>query len=468
MVQTENPYTDVFKKLRDRAPALAKTSAAERIDKLRRLYAAVYELRHDISHVGKDELGMDGKMHLIPLKPELEYIAANLESWMQREEVEDVPSLQGRKGYVHYEPKGVCLHIATWNSPVLISLSPAMSMIAAGNAVVIKPSEITPQSADIVAKIIDHAGLSDDVAVVTGGPDTAQSLLKLPFDHICYVGNNRIGKLIMEAAAQHFAGVTLEMGGKNPVVVEADADIEDAASKLAFSKMMIAGQVCLSPDYILAHESVYDAFTDALRSKIDAMFNPNGDGLDRSRDLARIVNERHALRIKALVDDAVSAGARISYGGDFRPSERFIAPTIVEGVTDEMEIAHEEIFGPIMLVQPFSSRDQAAAEIAKRPKPLGAYFFTRSRETADWYIQNTRAGTSAVNNAVVQANVQSLPFGGANHSGIGRLGGKAGFLEFSNGRAVVEDALEPSQGTPMQYPPFPEEAAMFVDMMLQP
>ncbi|MEM9013698.1 MAG: aldehyde dehydrogenase family protein [Pseudomonadota bacterium] len=465
---TDNQFHETFAKLRAKAPELARTTAAERIEKLRRLYQTVYDLRHDISHVGKDELGMDGKMHLVPLKPELEYICANLENWMAREPVEDVLALQGRKGYVHYEPKGVCLHIATWNSPVLISISPVLSMIAAGNAVVIKPSEITPQSADLVVKIFEEAGLSDEVAVITGGAETAQELLKLPFNHICYVGNNRVGKLIMEAAAQHFAGVTLEMGGKNPAVVAADADIEDAAAKLAFSKMLIAGQVCLSPDYVLVHASVKDAFVSALTEKVEAFFNPTGAGADKSADMARIVNERHTARIKGLIDDAVAKGARIVHGGEINESDRYVSPTIIDGVTDDMEIAFEEIFGPVILIQSFGDREEAAAEIAKRPKPLAAYFFTQDRETADWYLNNTRAGTSAINNAVVQANVQSLPFGGCNHSGIGRLGGHAGFKEFSNGRAVVEDALNPKEGAPMQYPPFPPEAIMFVDMMLQP
>lgn len=463
-----NPYAELFQRLAAKAPQIAQSTAAERIDKLRRLYQAVFDLRHEISHAGRDELGMDGKLHLVPLKGDIEFHAAHLEEWMKREEVADTPALQGRKAYIQYEPKGVVLHIATWNSPVLISLSPVISMIAAGNAVIVKPSEIAPQSADLVEKVIEKAGLADEVAVVKGGPEVAQNLLKLPVNHICYVGNNRIGKLIMQAAAEHFAGVTLEMGGKNPVIVAEDADIEDAAAKVAFARMLIAGQVCLAPDYILAHESVKDAFVAALKSKIDAMFNPSGAGADKSKDLARIVNERHTLRIKGLIDDALAKGARIVHGGEIRPADRYVEPTIIEGVTDEMEIAYEEIFGPVLLVSSFSAPEQVVAEIAKRPKPLGLYIFTTSREKADWYLAHTRAGTSVVNNAVVQANIATLPFGGCNHSGIGRLGGRAGFIEFSNPRSVVEDALNPAEGAPMIYPPFPPEAGMFVDMMLKP
>ncbi len=351
---------------------------------------------------------------------------------------------------------------------MLIALSPAISMIAAGNAVMLKPSEVTPRSAELVRRIIERAGLADEIAVVTGGPEVAQALLKLPFDHICYVGNNRIGRLVMEAAAQNFAGVTLEMGGKNPAVIEADADLDDAAAKIAFARHLIAGQVCLCPDYLLVHESVKAAFVDALKAKIHAFYNPAGEGFAASTDLPRIVNERHVVRIKALIDDAVAKGASILMGGEIDIAARYISPTILDGVTPDMTIFDEEVFGPVLSVQAFATREEAAAEIAKRPKPLGLYIFTRDRDTADWYLDHTRAGTSAINNAVVQANIATLPFGGSNHSGIGRLGGHAGFVEFSNGRAVVEDALDPAQSAPMFFPPYPKEAAMFVDHMLAP
>ena len=465
---TNNNYQELFSKLQTRSLQLAATSAEERIEKLRRLYQATYDLRHEISRAGQSEIGMDGKLHLVPMKGDIDFVCSRLAAWMAKEPVEDVLALQGRKAYIHYEPKGVVLHLAAWNSPVLIALSPLISMIAAGNAIIVKPSEITPKSADLVRKVIEKAGLNEDIAVVTGGPEAAEALLKLQFDHICYVGNNRIGKLVIKAAAEHFAGVTLEMGGKNPAIVSADADISDAAAKLAFARNLIAGQVCLAPDYILVEHSVKDAFIAELKNKLDNMFNPEGKGADSSKDFARIVNTRHAERIKSLIDDAVSKGASVIYGGTIDVEKCFVAPTLIVNVTDEMDIAYEEIFGPVLLIGDFATREEAVAEIAKRPKPLGLYIFTTSRETADWYLAHTRAGTSVINNAVVQANIPTLPFGGANHSGIGRLGGHAGFKEFSNPRSVVEDALNPTEGTPMSYPPFPAETSMFVDMLLTP
>lgn len=458
----------IYGQLRARAPQIARSTAAERIEKLRRLYQAVYDLRAEIGEASMREVAMDGRMMLLPLKEEIGFVCDRLAGWMEREHVEALPSMMGRQAYVHYEPKGVVLHLATWNAPVLISLSPVVSMIAAGNAVVLKPSEIAPHSAEMVVKVIERAGLTEDVAVVTGGPEVAQGLLALPFDHICYVGNNRIGRLVMEAAARNFAGVTLEMGGKNPAIVEADADIADAAAKLAFGRHLIAGQVCLAPDYVLVNNSVKDAFLDALQQKVREFYDPAGEGFTVSQDLSRIISVHHTRRIQSLIEDALEKGATLVMGGEVDVDARYVSPTILTDVTSDMAIYDEEVFGPVLVVQGFDTREDAVAEIARRPKPLGIYIFTADRASADWYIDHTRAGTSAVNNAVVQANIATLPFGGANHSGIGRLGGRAGFVEFSNPRGVVEDALDAKDSAPMFYPPFPKEAAMFVDQMLTP
>ncbi len=458
----------IFARLAGGAPRLARSTAAERIAKLRRLYQVVYDNRAEIAQAGFDELGMNGTFALLPLKDEINWTCEHLESWMQHAPADPVPALMGRHAYMHYEPKGVVLHIATWNSPVLISLSPAVSAIAAGNAVVIKPSEIAPHSADIVRRIVEEVFAPDEVAVVTGGVAAAQALLAQPFNHICYVGNNRVGRLVMRAAAEHFANVTLEMGGKNPAIVDETAHVDDAAAKIAYARCIIAGQVCLSPDYVLVAESRREAFTTALCARFTAMFNPEGHGFAASADYPRIVNAHHVRRIAGLIADAVSKGAKIEFGGEIDEAARFVAPTVLSGVTDDMEIFHEEIFGPVICVQGFAAREEAVAEVAKRPKPLGLYVFSATAEGAAYFIDETRAGSSAVNNAVVQANVATLPFGGCNHSGIGRLGGHAGFVEFSNPRAVVEDAYDPAQGAPMFYPPFPDGAAAFVEQMLAP
>jgi len=461
-----NQFQEIFDRLRAREQVLADTTAEQRIEKINRLYQAVYDLRAEAGEAGLKEVGLDGRGQLVPLKEAVADTRQHLAEWMMPTSVTS-ESLGNKSAYVHYEPKGVVLHLATWNAPLLICLDPLVSMMQAGNAVVLKPSEIAPHSAEVVRKIIERAGLTDDIAVVTGGPDVAEELLKLPFNHICYVGNNRIGKLVMKAAAEHFAGVTLEMGGKNPIYVAADADLDDTASKIVYGKMFVGGQACLCPDYILADATIKDALAQKLQEKATAFYNPTGAGFDESRDVGRIVNERHCRRIKGLMDDAIGKGAKVIYGGNVCAEDRFIEPTLLDGISEDMEIFDEEIFGPVFTIQSVATKEDALVEIAKRPKPLGAYVFTSSEATADWFVKNTRAGTSAINNIAVQATVNALPFGGANHSGIGQLNGLAAFREFSNARGVVVDANNLEQSG-MFFPPFPPEAAAFIDMMLDP
>ncbi len=458
---------EAFQRLRAGAPKFARTTAAERVAKLQALQKAVNDHLDEIDEAGMAEINMSGLGQLLPLKEEIAWACAHLEQWMKPGEAAAGPSgLMGRRGYVHHEPKGVVLHLATWNAPVLISLSPAVSMLAAGNTVMIKPSELAPRSAEIVKKIIEQAFAPDEVAVVLGGPEVAQEALALPFNHVCYVGGTRVGKIVMKAAADHFAPVTLELGGKNPVIVDKSADIEDAAKKITFGRSIMAGQVCLAPDYILVPHAQRDKLVDALAANFKAFYDPSGAGVKASADFSRIINPNHTKRIAGLIADAKAKGAKIAYGGDVDEGQRYIAPTILTDVTDEMDIAFEETFGPVLCVMGYDTREEAVAEVAKRPKPLGLYIFAADRDAIDFFLNNTRSGSAAINNNVTQANIPTLPFGGCNHSGIGRLGGHAGFLEFSNLRAVVEDPADPKQAPPAFYPPYPAEARMFLRAML--
>jgi aldehyde dehydrogenase (NAD+) len=455
-----------FEKLRAGAPKMARTTAAERIEKINKLWQVVLANLDEIDAAGSEEIAMSGLGQMLPLKEEIAFIAANLESWMKPAEAAPTQGLMGRKGYTHWEPKGVVLHLATWNAPILISLSPAVEMIAAGNTVMIKPSELAPKSAEVVKKIVEEAFAPDEVAVVLGGPEVAQEALKQPFNHVCYVGGTRVGKLVMQAAAEHFAPVTLELGGKNPVIIDKTADLADAAKKLAYQRTLMAGQVCLAPDYVLVPTAQRDEFVAALGKSLTDMYDPGGAGPKASADFPRIISTHHTRRIAGLMEDAKKKGAKVAYGGEVNEAERYIAPTILVDVTNEMDIAFEETFGPIMSVMTYDEPSQVLDEVAKRPKPLGLYIFAQDRDAIDYFLNNTRSGSVAVNNAVTQANNPTLPFGGCNHSGIGRLGGQAGFQEFSNARAVVEDPLKQSESPPAFYPPYPPEGKMFIRMML--
>lgn len=469
VLKSETSLSDLFERLAAKAPTLITTTADERAAKLRRLLKAVMEARPAILAAGREELRLndtDIDAQLLMVKSEAEFIARNLKDWMGRHPVKGSLMSLGKKSYVQYEPKGVVLNLATWNAPIAIGLVPLMGAIAAGNTMLLKPSELAPRSAQVLADIVAQAFPDDEFAVVQGGPDVAGELLKLPFNHIFFIGGHAVGRLVMRAAAEHFASVTLEMGGKNPTIIDASADIEDAARKIAWGRVANCGQVCLAPDYALVHEQVAQPFVDALGKAMQALYNADGKGFQQSPDLPRIVNARHFDRIKALLDDALAKGAIVASGGETDRDDLFIAPTVLTGVTEDMRIMQEEIFGPILCVQPFSRREEVVATIRRRPKPLGLYIFAKNREAIDWFLTHTTSGSTVVNHNLIQSGTNPhLPFGGVNSSGTGRIGGRFSFLECSNMRAVVEEG--PPLGDPgLMFPPYSDKYKKMIGQML--
>ena len=459
----------LFQRLAAKAPDLAQTTPQQRADKIRRLLKATLDARPAILAAGKKELrlvDLDIDAQLLMVKSECEFACKHLESWMKPEPVQGTLMSVGKACYIQYEAKGVVLNLATWNAPIAIGFVPLIGAIAAGNAVLLKPSELAPLSAQVLADIVRSAFPEDEFAVVQGGPEVAQELLRQPFNHIFYIGGHAVGRLVMKAAAEHFASVTLEMGGKNPTIVDKSADIEDAARKISWGRVANCGQVCLAPDYALVHESVERSFIDALGRSMNAMYNADGKGFDKSEYLPRIVNARHHQRIKALLDDAIAKGAKVECGGQTNEADLFIAPTILSNMTPEMRIMQEEIFGPIICVLPFKQREDVAREIRTRQKPLGLYIFAKDREAIDWYLKNTTSGSTVVNHNLIQSGTNPyLPFGGVNASGIGRLGGRYTFVETSNARAVVEDGK--GLGDPnMMFPPYSKKYQEAIAWML--
>lgn len=459
----------VFQRLADRAPQVRETTAAQRADKIRRLLKATLEARPAIIAAAKQELrlvDLDVDAQLLMVKSEAEFICRHLEQWMAPEHVAPTLMTVGKKCYVRYEPKGVVLNLATWNAPIAIGFVPLMGAIAAGNTMVLKPSELAPHSAQVLADIVAKVFPQDEFAVVQGGPEVAQELLRQPFNHIFYIGGHAVGRLVMKAAAEHFASVTLEMGGKNPVIIDASADLEDAARKIAWGRVANCGQVCLAPDYALVHDSVLRPFVEMLGRAMRRMYDADGKGFEHSEYLPRIVNARHFQRIKGLLDDALAKGAKVEFGGQMRAEDLFIAPTIVSGLRPEMKIMQEEIFGPVLCVLPYREREDVPREIRTRPKPLGLYIFAKDRAAIDWFLAHTTSGSTVVNHNLIQSGTNpNLPFGGANASGIGRLGGRYSFLECSNARSVVEDG--PGLGDPnMMFPPYSKKYRDAIGWML--
>lgn len=452
---TQTPARAAFERAARLAPSLAQTGAAQRVALVQNLVKVMLAHKEEIYQAVRQERGLapiDTDGELLMIKFEAEFIAKHLEGWMQDKPVDPSLMTLGKNCYVHYEPKGVVLHLATWNAPYVIGFLPILGALAAGNAAVLKPSELAPLSSGVIARIVAEAFPNGELQVVEGGAETAQALLACPFNHIFYVGNTQIGKLVMKAAADHCASVTLEMGGKNPSIIGASADLADTAMKTAWGRMCNGGQACIAPDYLLVHASVEQKFTEALAKEFTAQYNADGKGFQNNPDYPVIINERHFNRVRSLIEDARAKGAKIVCGGEYVPERRLITPTVVSNVTPDMKIMQEEIFGPVICVVPYQDKEEVTRYVAAREKPLSLYIFSKDPAEIDYHIRHTTSGSTVVNHNVIQSGTNPyLPFGGVNTSGIGRMVGWYTFNECSNARSIVVDG--PALGDPRMFVP---------------
>lgn len=469
VLKESNRFQGLFERLTLKAQELALTGAEQRADKIRQLLKATLDARPAILEAAHKELRVnatDVDAQLLMIKSEAEFIARNLADWMAPQPVQGSLMTLGKKSYIRHEPRGIVLHLSTWNAPIAEAFVMAYGAIAAGCPFALKPSELAPHSAQVLADICARVFAEDELAVLIGAADVAADLLKLPFNHIFYIGGHAVGRIVMRAAAEHFATVTLEMGGKNPVIVDASADVDEAGRRIAWGRVANAGQVCLAPDYALVHESVAKDFVASLGKSMTAMYNADGKGFQKSGDLPRIVNRRHFDRIKSLLDDALARGAKLALGGETDADDLYISPTILTGVTEDMRIMQEEVFGPIICVLPFRQREDAIATIRRRPKPLGSYVFAKDRAAIDWFMARTTSGSLVVNHNLIQSGTNAyLPFGGVNASGIGRVGGRSTFLECSNARSVVEDQY-PAGDPNIMFPPYSDKYKKMIAQLL--
>lgn len=347
------------------------------------------------------------------------------------------------RGWVQFEPYGVALIIGPWNYPASLVLIPLVSAIAAGNCVVLKPSELAPNTAEAIAAMIADTFPEDYVCAVTGGPNVAELLLRERFDKIFFTGSTRIGRLVMAAAARHLTPVTLELGGKCPAIVCADAGIQLAARRIAWGKFMNAGQTCVAPDFVFVQREAAKDFLGALGSALQRFY---GDDPKTSPDYGRIVNAGHFERLVGYLRDG-----EIAYGGAHDASDLFIAPTILTNVSLDSPVMQEEIFGPILPVLEFRELDEVLLVLKDRPIPLALYVFTHDRTTELRLIKEVRSGGVCVNDVVMQIIGFDLPFGGLGESGMGTYHGRSGFETFSHQRSIMR------RGTwfdaPVRYPP---------------
>lgn len=447
--------------------AVANTTAHERKAKLNRIEKALLENREEV----RAALYSDYRKHpsevdlteIYPVTSEIKHAHRHLSRWMRPRKVKTPMGMLGSKSHIHYEPKGVVLIIAPWNFPINLTFGPLVSAIAAGNCVMIKPSEHTPHASAITKRIVGELFDESEVAVIEGGIETSTSLLALPFNHIFFTGAPAIGKIVMEAASKHLASVTLELGGKSPTIVDETADVAVAARRIAWAKYTNNGQICLAPDYLFVHESKKDALVAQVKETIESFY-----GLDarRSDAYARIVNHRHHNRLSGYLDDAKERGATIVYGGKTDGSEDYIEPTIVTDVDRGSKLMTEEIFGPILPVHSFASLDEPLEVINSKDKPLALYIYSKSNRNIEHIIRNTRAGGTCINSSGVHFFQHNLPFGGSNTSGIGKGHGFFGFEAFSNARGVLKQLL-PISAIELMSAPFTKLKQKIIDISIK-
>lgn len=446
--------------------AVGNTSARERIGKLKKLHKAVLKYRLAI----KDALFNDFKKHpsevdlteIYPVTSEIKHTISNLYQWMGNHKVATPMALMGSSSYVRHEAKGVVLIISPWNFPINLTFGPLVSAIAAGNTVMLKPSEHTPNASDIMHKIISEVFEPNEVALVQGGIETSQALLDLPFNHIFFTGAPAIGKIVMAAAAKNLTSVTLELGGKSPTIIDETANIDAAARRTAWGKFVNNGQICIAPDYVFVHNSKKEQFLASIKKYLTQYYSEDST---QEPSYCRMVNQKHFARVNSYIEDAKKKGAKVEFGGQVDADTDFIAPTIMTNVAMDSTLMTEEIFGPVLPVHGYDNVDQVISEINNIEKPLALYIYSRSNKNTEKILNNTRAGGSCINHNGVHFYNTNLPFGGSNNSGIGKGNGWFGFEAFTNRRGVlkqhVPNALE------LLLPPYNNFKQKLIDLTIK-
>jgi len=440
MIDTKNIYSELFDKQKANQFVVGNSSYKERIEKLKRLKHAIENTyKQDIREAlyedfKKPHLETD-LTEIYPVINEINFVRKNLKSWLKKQWVDTPLALLGSSSFIMNEPKGVCLIISPWNYPINLTFGPLVSAIAAGNTVIIKPSEMTPNTSKLMAKIVSELFEESEIALVEGEVEVSQELLKLPFNHIFFTGSPAVGKIVMKAASEHLTSVTLELGGKSPTIIDDASHLEKTVKKIVYGKFTNAGQTCIAPDYVLLKSNLKSKFIEIFKAKVLEFYSEN---TENSESYCRIVNRKHFERLVSHIEDAKSNKSTIASGGTYNATDNFIEPTLVFNSPEDSKLMQEEIFGPILPLITYETIEEAVAYVNSREKPLALYIFSKNNKVIDFVLKNTRAGSTCVNHNLLQFLNHNLPFGGSNNSGIGNSHGYFGFLEFINQRSVLK------------------------------
>ena len=464
----DSEISRVFAKQQRCALELRASTATQRIAALKKLKAAINHYADEICAAGFADFSKpepEARLtEVFPAISEVNHAIRDLRKWMKARKVRTPISMLGTSAEIRCEPKGVCLIIAPWNYPFNLAIGPLVSAIAAGNTAIIKPSEMTPNMSRLIARLIGETFAEEEVAVFEGDHRVAGELLELPFNHIFFTGSPAVGRIVMAAAANHLASVTLELGGKSPVIVDQSADIKKAARDIMWGKLANNGQTCIAPDHLYIHASVQEAFLGEAARAVRKSYGATAEEQMASPDYCRIVNSRHFQRISKLYQDAIEKGASTFLGGQSDEQQNYFAPTILTDIPPNADLMTEEIFGPLLPVIPFTDIHKVSEQINQQPKPLALYIYARDKARTEELLKRTSAGGSCVNHNMLQFMHEKLPFGGVNNSGIGKSHGEYGFKAFSNERAVLTDRFSTMH---QLYPPYTPRVKKLIDLVVK-
>ena len=439
-ITADHSMQDTLEKQRAAFLAAEVLTLAQRKAKLGDLKKAILSRRTAIQEAIAADFGNRSNhetdvMEIMPVTQGIDYLRSRIGKWMRPTRHHVAMQYRPARARTIMQPLGVIGIISPWNYPLALTLTPLATAIAAGNRVMIKPSELTPRTSALMAQMLGEIFDEDEVAVVTGGPEIGASFAGLAFDHLFFTGSTPVGKHIMHAAADNLVPVTLELGGKSPVIVDRDYPIERAAKALVYGKLSNAGQTCVAPDYVFIDEGRVERFVDAFVAEAKRAY-PDGPA---DKGFTTIINQRHHDRLKELLSDAEAKGARIIQVGTApdlgRP--RSIPPTIIVGATPDMKVMQGEIFGPILPVVTHRTIDDAIDRINAGDRPLALYVFSDNRQVTDRILTRTTSGSAVVNDTLLQFVQDDMPFGGVGASGMGAYHGEQGFRTFSHAKSVL-------------------------------
>ncbi len=422
-----------------------------RIDALKKLQSAIRDHMDDIDKALYSDLRKSGFETYMTetgmVLDEIGYEISHVRRWARTKRVKTPLAQFLARSFVVPEPYGVVLIMSPWNYPFQLCIEPLVGAIAAGNTAVVKPSAYSPATSSCIAHIVREIFDESFVAVIEGGREENQALLEEKFDYIFFTGSVNVGKLVMKKASEHLTPVSLELGGKSPVIVDHTANLELAAKRLAFGKYLNAGQTCVAPDYLLIEKGLKEKFLPMIEKNVKAFF-PDGD----YSDSPVIVNQKHFERVSGLINDGLKIGDKIVFGGDYDSSSRFIAPTVLENVTFDSPIMQQEIFGPVLPVIEFDSLDWAIDRIRERPRPLALYLFSNDKAVQRRILKSVPYGGGCINDTIIHLASPYMGFGGVGESGMGSYHGKRSFDTFTHYKSIIDKSN--LLDLPMRYHPY--------------